>query len=144
MKAFRILLKTKKQTGYPWNFFETLIQNLQRCLSPLFQRILFLIILFFQKYLRSQVIINKMINSVVYHLYLSRIRIKDTSFHFSLNSPGPYISPECFLNFLWLVYSTKYKKNFWIYSFPIPTKCIGSSHVYSWPLSWIKTSGSIF
>ena len=41
-----------------------------------------------------------------------KISLKDTSFHISLNSLGFYLSPECLLNFLWLVYSTMCGKIF--------------------------------
>ena len=35
-----------------------------------------------------------------------KIILRDTSFHISLNVLGFYLSPECLLNFLRLVYST--------------------------------------
>ena len=35
-----------------------------------------------------------------------KISLRDTSFHISLISLGFYLSPECLMNFLWLVYST--------------------------------------
>ena len=60
----------KKKTGFLWNFLETPIQSVQRCLNPLFQRTLFLMFLLFQKYLNPQVRTNKMINSI-YFLYNS-------------------------------------------------------------------------
>ena len=62
-RAFRILFIIKKQTGFAWNFLE----NLRRCLSPLFQCTLFLMFPLFQKYFKPQVRTNKMVNSVFYH-----------------------------------------------------------------------------
>ena len=65
-RAFRSLFITKKQRGFAWNFLETPIQNVQRCLSLLFQSALFLVFPLFQKYLKSLVRTSKMVNSVVY------------------------------------------------------------------------------
>ena len=39
----------------------------------------------------------------------------DTSFHIALNSLGFYLSPECLLNFLWLIHFTKCGENFSVY-----------------------------
>ena len=76
-RAFRILFITKKaikkQRGFAWNFLETPIQSEQRCLSPLFQRTLFLMLLLFRKYPNPQARTNKMVNGVVYHPCLSRL-----------------------------------------------------------------------
>ena len=44
-----------------------------------------------------------------------KISLRDTSFHISLNSLGFCLSPECFLNFLWLVHFTICEKNFSVY-----------------------------
>ena len=49
----------------------------------------------FKKYLNPHVRTNKM-----------KISLKDTSFHISLKSLGFYLSQECLLNFLQLVYYT--------------------------------------
>ena len=70
-----------------------------------------------------------------------KIGLNDTSFHISLNSLGLgfYLSPECLLNFLWLVYSTTCGKLFSIYGVHIPRKCIESTHFYSCPSSPLKT-----
>ena len=43
------------------------------------------------------------------------ISLRDTSFHISLNSLGFYLSPECLLNFLWIVHSTMCGEIFSIY-----------------------------
>ena len=73
-----------------------------------------------------------------------KISLRDTSFHISLYSLGFYFSPECLLNFLWLVCYTFCGKNFSIYGVHIPRKCIGSMHFYSCPSRPLKTPGTIF
>ena len=73
-----------------------------------------------------------------------KISLRDTFFHISLISLGFYLSPECLLNFLWLVYSTMCGKNFSIYGVHIPRKCIESMHFYSCPSPPLKTPGRIF
>ena len=83
------------------------MQSVQRCCNPLFQCIHFLMFPLFQKYLNSQVR-----TSIVYHLCSSRLVSKIHPFIFHINSLGLYLSPEWLLNFLQLVYSTMYGKNF--------------------------------
>ena len=73
-------------------------------LNLLFQRTLFLMFSIFQKYFNPQVRNNKLVYSVVYHPCPSRLASMITSFHISLNSLGFYLSPECLLNFLYLLY----------------------------------------
>ena len=63
--VFRILFITKKQTGFAWSFLETPMQNVQRCLSPLFQLPLFLMF-------PLSKISNPEVNNVVYHSCPSR------------------------------------------------------------------------
>ena len=53
-----------------------------------------------------------------------KVNLKDTSFHISWNSLGFDLSPKSLLNFLYLVYSTKFGKNFSI--------CGGSPRVVKW------------
>ena len=90
-RAFRIIFITKKQTGFAWNFLEIPIQNVQRCISILFQRNLFLTFLLFQKYLNPQVRAKKMVNSVVYHPCPSRLAWRIHPFIF-LQTPQGFIS----------------------------------------------------
>ena len=73
-----------------------------------------------------------------------KISPRDTSFHISWISLGFYISPECLLNFLWLVYSTMCRKIFSIYGIHILRKCIESMHFYSCPSPPLKIPGSFF
>ena len=61
----------------------------------------------------------------------------------SLNSLGFYLSPECLLSFLWLIYSTICGKTFSIYGVRI-RKWIESMHFYSCPSSPLKTPGTTF
>ena len=71
--AFTISCYYRKHTGFAWNFVETPIQNVPRHLSPLFLTHPFSDVLSFQKYLNLQVRINKMVNSVVYYPFPSRL-----------------------------------------------------------------------
>ena len=74
-----------------------------------------------------------------------KISLRDTSFQIPLIFLGFYLSPECLLNFLWIVYSTMYgKKVFSIYGVHIPRKCIESMDFYSYPSPPLKTPGRIF
>ena len=84
----------------------------------------------FSKYLNPQVRTNKLVNCVVYHP--CPLKLASGYILISLNSLGFYLSPECLLNFLWLVYSTMCGKNFPVYGVHI-TKCIESMHFYSCP-----------
>ena len=79
-----------------------------------------------QKYLNSQVRTNKLTNCSLPPW--SKIRLNGTSFHVFLNSLGFYLSTDCLLNFLQLLYSTIWGKYFnlwcshsqkmhWIYVF---------------------------
>ena len=49
IELLEFFLLQKKQAGFAWNFFETPIGNVERCLSPLFQRTHFLIFPFSKK-----------------------------------------------------------------------------------------------
>ena len=119
------------------------MQSVRRSLNLLFQRTFFLKFLLFKKYLNPQVRTNKFVNCCLLPLSLE-ICLRYTSFHISLISLGFYLSPECLLNFLWLVYSTMCGKNFSIYGVHIPRKCIESMHFYSCPSPPLKTPGRIF
>ena len=72
-----------------------------------------------------------------------KISLRDTSFHISLSSFAFYLSPECLLNFLWLVCFTMCGKKLSIYGIQIPRKCIESIHFYSCPNPPLKTPGRI-
>ena len=61
-----------------------LIQSVQRKLSLLFQRTLFLMFPLFQKYLNSQVRNNKLVNNVVYHSCPSRLASGKHPYFFKL------------------------------------------------------------
>ena len=69
-RAFRILFITKNQRGFAWNFLETPVQNVQRCLSLVFQRALFLVFPLFQKYLKSLVRTSKMVETFKYFEFM--------------------------------------------------------------------------
>ena len=73
-----------------------------------------------------------------------KISLRDTFFHISLISLGFYLSPECLLNFLWLVYSIMCGEIFSIYDIHIPRKCIESMHFYSCLSPSLKTPSRIF
>ena len=67
-----------------------------------------------------------------------------TSFHISLNYLKFYLSPECLLNFLWLIYSTMCRKFFSIYGVHIPRKCNESIHFYFCASPPLKTQSRVF
>ena len=98
----------------------------------------------FFKTSQLQVRTKKLVNSAGYHPLSFKISLKGTSFHVSLNSLGFYLSPECLLNFFWLVYSIMRGKNFSIHGVHIPRKCIESMHFYSCSSPPLKTPGRVF
>ena len=98
----------------------------------------------FQKHLNPQVRINKLVNNVVCHRFPSRLASGIHPFVFLLNSLWFYLSPKCLLNFLWLVYSTMWGKNFLIYGFHISRKCIESINFCSCPSPPLRTLGRVF
>ena len=62
-----VILRSFGNLKCKWNFLETPIQSVQRSLNLLFERTLFLMFSFFQKYLNPQVRAKKLVDSVVYH-----------------------------------------------------------------------------
>ena len=108
--------------------------SVQRCLDPLLQRTLFLSLLtpVFWGYLKPQVRINKMVNSIDYHPYTSRSASKVHHFIF-LKTPSGFISLQdaCWIFSETFIYSTMCGENFQIYGVHIPRKCIDSRHFYS-------------
>ena len=73
------------------NFLETPVQGVQRSLNLLFQRTLFLMFPLFQKNLNSKFRTNKLVKSVVYHPYLSRLASRIHPFIF-LETPSGFVS----------------------------------------------------
>ena len=125
------------------------MQSVQRSLSLLFQRTLFLIFPLFQKYLNSQVRTKKVVNSAVLQdqaqgyilsyffrlfrvLSLSRMLVK-----FSLTCTFHHAWGKCFNS--WCSHSWKMH---WIYAFsylcPIPTQ---NSRQNFWKSCFSKTKG---
>ena len=86
----------------------------QRCLNPLFQRILFLLShLFLRISQKQQVRIKIMVNSVDYHPCPSRLASRFTSFHISKNFSRALSLTRMLVGFsLKFLYSTE--KNFQI------------------------------
>ena len=64
--------------------------------------------------------------------------------HISLTFLGFYLFPECLLNFLWLVYSSRCGKVSSIYGVHVPRECIKSMYIYWCPSPPLKTPGRIF
>ena len=96
---------------------------------------LFLLTPIFWGYLSSQVRINKLVNSVLYHPLPSfEISLKDTSFHISINSLGLYHSLQdaCWISPHTLIFHHSVKK-IQIYGVHISRKCIDSRRFYSCP-----------
>ena len=111
----------------------------------LFQLALFLMFPVFQKCLNPHVRTNKLKAVLFTTFVFLKISLKDTSFHISLNSLGFFrFSPECLLNFLWVLYFTMCEKHFLIYVVHILGKCVESMHFYSCPSPSLKTPGRIF
>ena len=73
-----------------------------------------------------------------------KISLRDTSFQIPLIFLGFYLSPECLLNFLWLVYFIMCGDSFSIYDIHIPRKCIESMHFYSCLSPPLKPPGRFF
>ena len=53
-----------------------------------------------------------------------KISLKNTSFHIYLNSLGFYLSPECLLNFIWLLYFNMCGKKFQFMLFTFPKNAL--------------------
>ena len=105
---------------------------------------LFLVLPLFQKYINSQVKIKKIGKECCLPPLSFKISLRNAYIHISLNLLEFYLSPECLLNFLWLVCSTMCGKIVSIYGVHIPRKCIKSLHFYSCPSPPLKTPGRIF
>ena len=101
----------------------------QRCLNPLFQRILFLLShLFLRISQKQQVRIKIMVNSVDYHPCPWRLASRFTSFHISKNFSRALSLTRILLDFLSNFYIPLRK----IFKLPwMPWKYLGSRDFYS-------------
>ena len=119
----------KQQTGFAWNVLETPIQ-VCRGASILYCNALFFFLCW--RYLKPQVRINKMVNSIDYYPYPSRSASKVHPFIFLKTTSG-FISFQdaCWIFSETFIYSTICGENFQIYGVHIPRKCIESRHFYS-------------
>ena len=125
------------------DFLKTSIQSVQRSLSLLIQRTLFLMFSLFEKYFIPQIRNDKLKQCYLPPLSF-KISPKDKSFYISLNSWGFYLSPECLLNFLKLLYSTMCGKTFSVYGVHMPRKCNESMYFYSCHSPPLKNPCRIF
>ena len=117
---------------------------MQRRLNLQFQGILFLLFPFFRGYLNPQVRINKMVNSIDYHPFPSRLASRIHLFTFLETSLGLTFS-RMFVEFSFkLVYYTLCPKNFQIHGAHISRKCSESWNFYSWPPPHSKLSPSSY
>ena len=97
----------------------------------------------FQKYLNSQVRTNKLVNSIVYHPFPSRLA---SGIHpYFLNLLGVLFLSRMLVEFSDLYIPSCVEKKIFnlLYGVPIK-KCIESMHFYSCPSSPLKTPGTIF
>ena len=96
----------------------------------------------FRKYLNPQVTTKKLVNSVFLTPLSSKISLRDTSFHVSLNSLRLSLKNACWI-FSDLYIFTFVGKKISIYDVHISIKCIESMHFYSSPSPPLKTPGRI-
>ena len=90
LSVMRILAKQKvlqkNRQAFHELFWKTSIQNLKTCLTPPFQRTLYLMFHLFQKYLNPEVRTKKIVSSVVYHPCPSRLASRIHPFLFPSTS----------------------------------------------------------